>query len=287
MSFISPMLLEKSETAFSDSHYLYEPKMDGHRLLYSKIGGKVTLYTRHNNIVTNKYPELLHIPIEKDVILDGEVISYEPETKTVDFERLMERFLLSKPDKIKHAAITNPVQFIVFDVLMFDGKDVRNLPLIQRKALLEEILEDTLPITKIRYIEERGEDYFEAIQQFKLEGMVAKRKNSRYVSKRSSDWLKVINWTYVDDVYITGFKKGEFGLLCAVKEGDRLRPAGVIEFGMSPEVKREFYRKANALKVKEDDKHVYVSPEIKCQVKTRNWTKKQMLRIPVFTKFIS
>lgn len=70
--FISPMLLQTAPGPFSHSDYIYEPKIDGHRLPYSQQAGRVRLYTRHNNDCTLQYPEL-QLPFDDDIILDGKL----------------------------------------------------------------------------------------------------------------------------------------------------------------------------------------------------------------------
>lgn len=78
MEFISPMLLEQAESPFSDGRYVFEPKIDGHRLLLSRSNGGTRLYTRHNNDVTSIYPEL--ISNGPDIVLDGEIAVMDPDT---------------------------------------------------------------------------------------------------------------------------------------------------------------------------------------------------------------
>lgn len=120
----------------------------------------------------------------------------------------------------------------------------------------------------------------------KLEGMVGKRKNSLYVSRRSPNWQKVINWSYTD-VIITGYRKDEFGLLAAVlDESGRLRPAGIVEF-VTQAARKEFYSKSRGLVTGENKKFVFLDPKIRGMVKFRNWTKPGMLRTPVLTKIIT
>jgi DNA ligase-1 len=103
--FISPMLLEKSDKPFNDPAYLFEPKIDGHRLIMSYKNGETRLFTRHNNECTRQYPELWNPTITgEDYVLDGELCSVDPETGSIDFEKVMERFQLSKQAKIQAAA---------------------------------------------------------------------------------------------------------------------------------------------------------------------------------------
>ncbi|KTD85787.1 hypothetical protein UQ64_20110 [Paenibacillus etheri] len=96
----------------------------------------------------------------------------------------------------------------------------------------------------------------------------------------------VINWTYAD-VYITGFRKQEFGWLAAVPDpSGKLRPAGIIELGASPIHKQAFRGVAQQLVKGEDKEFVHLEPRLRAKVRMRNWTKSGMLRSPVFTEFL-
>ncbi|RJG23359.1 RNA ligase family protein [Paenibacillus thiaminolyticus] len=285
--FIPPMLLETAQEPFSDPQYIYEPKFDGHRAILSCIRGQTRIYTRHNNECTRQYPELLAVPFEEDMILDGELVCIAP-AGAVDFEAVMTRFQARRSDSIQRLSSQLPATFVVFDILMYHGEDLRRLPLMQRKEILATA---SLPtnghITVCPFIEAAGEALYDDICARSMEGIVCKRKNSRYVSRRSPAWQKVINWTYVD-VWISGYRKEEFGWLVAVEDGDRrLRPAGVIELGANQDHKRAFYGVAKPLVIGEDKNNVYLQPAIRAKVKTRNWTKVSMLRDPVFVKFLT
>ncbi|WP_289474099.1 hypothetical protein [Fictibacillus enclensis] len=92
-------------------------------------------------------------------------------------------------------------------------------------------------VVKTLFLDTHGEQLYTSILEKDLEGMAAKRKHSKYVSRRSHDWLKVINWKETE-VYLTGYKKKDFGWLCAVKRGDRMVPVGVLEYGGSTEQRK-------------------------------------------------
>lgn len=171
------------------------------------------------------------------------------------------------------------LSYVVFDVIQYKGKSVTRLPLMDRKQLLDEIIpQDTSLVVKVRYLEGYGSAYFDLVRQQGLEGIVLKRKDSRYeVGKRSQSWLKVINYHY-DDVLITGIRKGEFGLLLTFLDG---KPAGVMEFMPQNEIKN-LYRKYQV--ISEDDKFKFIKPT-QCGVKYRNLTKAGYLRIPSFVKW--
>lgn len=272
MEFISPMLLEHTDKPFSDGRYIFEPKIDGHRLLLSRKNGVTRLYTRHHNDVTAKYPEL--ITDGPDIVLDGEIAVMDPDTGIPDFELTMQRFQAKKSRL--------PVSYVVFDILRYDGTDLRNLPLLERKTVLDRAITDTPTISKIAYIDGRGEDLYDLIVSRNMEGVVAKRKDGHYhPGKRTADFVKIINYSYAD-VSIAGYRKGDFGWLAHYKG----RPVGVIELGVPPAHKQAFYGVVKPLITGEDRDFVYIQPQIKAQVKFRNWTSSGMLRSPVFVDFI-
>jgi DNA ligase 1 len=271
--FVSPMLLQKSEQPFDDESYITELKLDGIRLILSKNDNKVRLYTRHNNEVTAKFPELLKINIPEETVLDGEIIVTN-QTGMPDFEAMMSRFM-SKRNILEEGTLS----YVVFDIIKYKGEPVTRLPLIERKQLLNEVIyTDSSLVAKVKYIEGHGAAYFHLVQQQGLEGIVLKRKDSRYeVGKRSQAWLKVINYQFAN-VMITGLRKEEFGLLLSFLDG---RPAGLMEFMPSAE-KINLYRQHQI--ISEVDKFTFIKP-IKCKVKFRNLTKAGLLRLPSFVEW--
>jgi len=283
--FITPMLLATTESAFSHADYIYEPKIDGHRLILSKQNGRTRLYTRHKVECTRQYPELINIAID-DIVLDGEVACVDPQTGVIEFESVMERFSASRDEKINSLAAALPANYIVFDILRLNGQDLRGLPLMKRKEILAHLNLGNEYVSKIPYIEREGERLFEEIKSRQLEGIVAKRKESTYVSRRSVAWRKVINWQYAD-VVITGWRKSEFGWIAAIEESSgQLKPVGIIELGVSPATKKAFYSENQAQIVGENADYVFIIPRRRVRVKMRNWTRAGLLRSPVFVEFI-
>ncbi|MCD9023294.1 ATP-dependent DNA ligase [Cohnella silvisoli] len=281
--FLPPMLPEKRENPFDDERYIFEPKIDGHRLLLSMEKGIVQLFTRHNNDITRLYPELHYVPIEdnSDVVLDGEVACLDPDNGTVDFELVMDRFKLKKPMSIQEAVISHPVHFFVFDILRYKGEDLRERPLIERKMLLEQVLSANNSMSPLMSVESAGVSLFEAIQQKQLEGMVAKEKTSEYSGRRDRNWLTVINYTYAE-VQIVGYRKNQFGWLLR----HRNRTVGILELAVPSSHKKAFYGVSKGLVTGEDQNFVYVEPSIKAMVRSRNWTREGMLRSPEFVDFV-
>jgi DNA ligase-1 len=278
--FVNPMLLQyaKDNQPFNNKNHVAELKLDGFRLIVSNMD-KLQLYTRHNNDVTYKFPELFDSPLSEDTILDGELIVTDQDGKP-DFEGMQRRFQ-SKKDK-------TPVTFCAFDIIRYRGIDVTSLPLLRRKELLEESFKENDRYKKVKFIDGNNTvDYFNIIQQQGLEGCVIKSSNSKYeIGKRSWSWQKVINWTYAE-VYITGYRKNEFGWLTSIDAVDGSKhPTGIIELGVNPEQKKALNSVKKRLVYKEDKNFVYLEPLIRAKVKTRNWTKKGMLRSPVFVEFV-
>jgi DNA ligase 1 len=272
--FISPMLLHKSDLPFNDDSYITELKLDGFRTIWTKFENKVRIYTRHNNEITSIFPELINLPIPNGTVLDGEIIVTDNQGKP-DFEAVMERF---KSRKSRHS-----ISFSVFDIIYFNSKKITSLPLLERKEILKEVItEDSSLLNKVQWIRGNGVQYFDLIKQHDLEGIVLKKANSKYqVNKRSHDWLKVINYKY-DNVHISGLRKGEFGLLLNFGNG---KYAGLMEF-MSLQSRKDFYKQHRDFIIKEDDKYIYLDPQLKAKVKYRNLTKKGLLRIPSFVEWL-
>ncbi|WP_176551178.1 ATP-dependent DNA ligase [Bacillus sp. AFS040349] len=280
-----PQLLERIDEPFDSNEWIWELKLDGHRAIYSQIDQKSTIYTRNGNPVTARYPELVPLPTTKDICLDGEIIVMD--NGVPNFEKLMERFSCKNELKISYLMKEIPATFVVFDILMLNGDSLVNLPLIKRKEILQNELSDTEHIVKIQFVEGQGEALFQAIKEQGLEGAIGKRKNSIYhVDKRTSDWLKVLNYTYRDDIWITGYRRGEFGLLASIKDEGRMRPAGVIEHG-SIDLRRQFYNLARNYAKKETDEFIYIQPFVRVKVKFLHWTSSGFMRIPVLLGIIT
>lgn len=168
--FVSPMLLQKIDIPFDDEDFITELKLDGIRLILSKFDNKIKLYTRHNNEVTSKFPELLTLDLPNGIVLDGEIVVSDEQGKP-DFEAMMERFMSSKS--------TRKIQYCVFDVLYHEGKKVAHMPLVERKVLLDDLIEQREFITKVQWMYGNGEAYFNLVKEHGLEGIVLKRADSR------------------------------------------------------------------------------------------------------------
>lgn len=196
--FIAPMLPEPAEQPFSDDTYVFEPLYDGHRLLLVHQGVETRLWSGHKTECTRQYPELHRLRIQRDLILDGEICSIDPGTGRSCRELVIERSKLHSKEKIRAYAHHRPVIYMVWDILSLDGRDLRALPLVKRRSVLEAVVEPNEAVKLVPQTDGRGDALWRAVVKDSMEGMVAKRKNSPYVSRRSGDWLKIVNVGYRD-----------------------------------------------------------------------------------------
>lgn len=263
MSFVSPMLLGRIDQPFNDANYIAELKLDGIRGVYSSLGDRPRLFTRRQNDITSKYLELVTLDLPPGIVLDGELVVCDQDGKP-DFEACMQRFSSRRSNYLKHTI------FCVFDVLYYDHKPVTKLPLTERKALLDEIVTDNELVSKVRVIEgEHAGHLYDLCCAKELEGIVIKRKDSKYhTGKRSDDWLKVINYSYAD-VWVTGITDDRKWLL-TFEDG---KPAGTCEFA-PPLARKTVYRRLEA------------GQPVRVRVKYRNLTKTGYFRIPSFVDFL-
>lgn len=279
--YISPMLLHKSDVPISHPDLLAELKLDGIRLTLSTCEGRVQLYTRHETPCTMQFPELHNLVLPEDTVLDGELIVTDTDGKP-EFESAMKRFSTKGDRKIQSLLSTHPVQFVVFDILIYQGENVTSQPLYQRRELLHKVISEQGHLSFCQGIEGQGEALFHIVQQQKLEGIVLKKLDSPYeIGRRSYNWLKVIDYTFTD-VLITGIRKEELGYRLSFP--DR-RYAGIMELPLPPNDRKALWSILSHAKIDEDEKWIHLNP-IRCKVKSRGLTKQGYLRIPVFQEFL-
>jgi bifunctional non-homologous end joining protein LigD len=293
---LEPMLAMPSEEPFSDPNWLFEIKWDGVRALAWVEGGRVTLRSRSGRVITGQYPELEALPARlraTRALLDGEIVVLD-ERGRGDFERLQERMHVRAPSA---AQLTKaPVTYFVFDLLSCDGYDLREAPLAERKALLERLL---LPDARLRYCDhqaELGRELFELARANGLEGIVAKRADSRYVAGRSPLWLKLKARRELDAV-VGGWTEPRAGrehfgsLVVGLYDGPRLRWIGHVGSGFDQKALKGIFAKLEARETVEcpfdtvpetNERAWWARPEIVARVEYAGWTQEQRLRHPSF-----
>ena len=178
--------LARHADAFDDPEWLFELKYDGFRTLAYVNGGGAELFSRRN-LRYRQFADLSsEISLElnaDDAVLDGEIVKLGESGRPVFIDVIRRR---------------GPFQFVAFDVLALNGKDVRNLELAARKKLLRAIVPtQSSTILFAQHVDGRGRDFFKAVCDQDLEGIVAKRKASPYdPASRSATWLKIKNRNY-------------------------------------------------------------------------------------------
>ena len=230
------MLAVTGDRPFSRPGWIYELKYDGYRLVAAKEDGSVFLRYRNGGDVTALYPELTRalraLPVQS-LVLDGEVVVLDGGGRP-SFARLQTRALLSRPVDIEQAAVRRPATLFAFDLVAFEGSDLRSLPLVERKALLSKVLPPAGPLRYSDHIEEQGEAFFEQVAAMGLEGAMAKDGDSTYVGRRSSSWVKLRTERTADFAIVgmsppKGSRVGFGSLHLAVWDPDAA--AGVVEAG--------------------------------------------------------
>ena len=186
---LDPELATLTRDRFSDPGWIFERKLDGERCLAFRSGRPVRLMTRNHKDNTSTYPELtgaLAAQQARDFIIDGEIVAFDGSQSR--FARLQQRLGVRHPGPDLLAAV--PVSFYVFDVLWAGGRDVRPLPLRQRKQILRDLLTFTGPLRFTEHTDTDGEAYFRQACASGWEGVIAKRADAPYRAGRSRDWLK-------------------------------------------------------------------------------------------------
>jgi bifunctional non-homologous end joining protein LigD len=293
---LGPMLATIGEHPFSDPNWLFEIKWDGVRALAWIDDGKLTLYSRNALEITNRYPELRNLPkafTASQVIVDGEIVALD-ERGHSDFQHLQERMHVRVPSESLLTQV--PVVYYLFDLLYCDGYDLRSVALAERKRLLQRLLHSTERFRYSDHVVGQGKELFALAKEQGLEGIVAKRTASRYVSERSINWLK-LKVTKTLDAVVGGWTAARtssipFGsLLLGLYEGKRLRFIGHVGTGFDGKKLVELANQLGGLKTAAcpfdktpptNEKPTWVAPELVAYVKYSGWTQDHVLRHPVF-----
>ena len=210
-SSIRPMLANITEKPFDDPNWLFEIKWDGYRAVSFIENGIVRLVSRNQNDLTPRYPELSELPKfvkAQNAILDGEAVVLDEQGRS-SFSLMQQRTGIRAHGRQSAPQRDLPVLYYVFDLIYLDGYDLRRVNLEDRKRILKSIL---LPTDILRYSEhypgEQGTALFAVAKEKGLEGILAKKRNSCYDEKRSSEWLK-IKITQTVDCVIGGYTEPE------------------------------------------------------------------------------
>lgn len=234
---IQPMKATLVDEPFDDPDWLYEVKWDGYRAVATINKGEVELISRNNKTFNDKFYSIHKLMQKWDInaVLDGEILVLNDKGVS-DFGALQN--WRSEAD--------GELVYYVFDILWYEGKNLMDLPLIQRQAILQSVLpNDHDHIRQSTVFSASGIDFFNAAQRMGLEGIIAKKANSVYASDvRSREWLK-IKVHQRQEVIIAGFTKNEgtnkqfSALILAVYDKGELRYVGKVGTGFNEKVQKE------------------------------------------------
>lgn len=276
-----------------DRGWVFERKLDGVRLLAWVDDGEVSLLSRNRIHQEDVYPEVvdgLAEAVAADAVLDGEVVAYDEEGRT-SFGRLQQRMHTHNEARSRRSPVRTT--FVVFDLLWVAGRDVRDLPLRDRKALLAQVVEPGGAIELSDALEGTSEELVAHARDEGWEGLIAKRVESRYQGRRSRDWLKlkvvreqemvVVGWTPP-----SGGRVAIGALLLGYQDEGRLRYGGKVGTGFTEAVLRDLRARLEAIEVDappvadppREKGARWVRPELVAQVGFGDWTGDGKLRHP-------
>jgi bifunctional non-homologous end joining protein LigD len=271
--------------------WAYEFKFDGYRLLARVNGGEVRLFTRNGHDWTSKMPALAQAigSLGVDTAwLDGEIVVVSPDGRT-DFQALQNAF--------DRKAGTADLQYYVFDLPYCDGRDLRDVPLAERRAQLKSLLAGAKP--PLHFSESFGRDGLKVLQKVAEmggEGVVGKRQDARYESGRSNAWIK-LKTAQRQEFVVVGFtapkgsRTGLGALVLAVNDPQgRLQYAGTVGSGFSESGMPALMKRLTPLRRKDSPaasvpksvKATWLEPRLVAEVTFTEWTRDGSIRHPVF-----
>jgi bifunctional non-homologous end joining protein LigD len=299
---MQPMLAEGGWKAFDDPKWWFEPKFDGIRSTTYLSTDLTRLVTRRGRDVTHQYPELhmIHELVDQvNAVVDAEIVAFDDDGKN-SFEALQQRMNLQNEREIKRASTKIPTALIAFDLLWLNGRSTVDLELEERRELLLAIAETDERLQLVTHVEGDGKSFAGVARELGLEGVVAKRKGSRYQpGRRSPDWRK-IKLTNTQDCVILGWtpgqggRSGSFGaLLVGAYDDGKLLWVGQVGTGFTHQTLDRLMAALEPLVRKTpvgDDPELgavrgatFVEPQLVCEVEYLELTKStHKMRAPSF-----
>ena len=305
------MLCQLTEQPFNNPNYLFEQKLDGVRLIATKSGSAVRLWTRNQKDRTFQFPEVADAlkKLLGDFVLDGEAVVYD-KRHNPSFQLIQPRVQQMNKGAVAQLIKTNPTVYCVFDILNLNGRDLLGEDLMRRKAILKKVVKNSAAVRTLDYVENTGKQLFTAAKRKGWEGIIAKKKHSHYLpGKRGSSWQK-IKAMNAQELVVGGFTKGygkvadAFGALLVgyyrERDGSTGSPQGQKEKGLvfagevgtgyemaeRRQLKQKLMRIKSArspfsreLPIKEV---TWVKPQLVAQIKFAEWTRDGILRVPVY-----
>lgn len=287
------------QTYLSKQGYIYEPKLDGIRALCF-VRKKLVFINRNDITITNRYPEFqFRKNIKADsCVLDGEIIVYNKRGK-IDFQLALKRDQVSNPLLIEERSSQYPATFVVFDILMLNGKSLLKTPLLERKKILKRVVKEGDHLELLAWTPE-GKKLWREIKRRKMEGVIAKKEDGLYYpGARPYEWIKIKSTKDIDCVII-GFSQKRRTIsalaLAVYNEEGKLQYVGKVGTGFSFEDEEEIYKKLSKITVKKvpvekiakvPAEIQWVKPKYIAEIKYLELTKNKHLRAPVFIRLRS
>jgi bifunctional non-homologous end joining protein LigD len=299
LKFVEPMKARTATAPPDDGRWLYEVKFDGFRVLAVKNGNAVELWSRNKKRLDERFPEVVQAVAKlsvKNCVLDGEVCALTAQGRS-SFQ------LLQNAIETKH-----PVVYYIFDLLFEGTRDLRSLPLLERKTHLEAILLNAIdPMRPSLFFTDHPKQILDKMRSAGAEGAIAKLKDSIYeTGHRSGAWVK-IKFHKGQEFVVAGYtlpKKSRqyFGaLILGYYRGKKLIFAGRVGTGFNDKALGEIYRKLKPLECsspfveeirepsgrwrpkgwKPSDSR-WIKPKLVAQVQFTEWTEDGILRHPSF-----
>ena len=294
------MLATLATEAPEGGDWLFEIKYDGVRVLAERRGDAVALMGRSGQVVTGRYPEIvsaLRALAFDRFLIDGEIVALDARGVS-SFQRLQARMGLSRPGDVARAMATVPVEAVFFDCLALEGRDLRRVPLVIRKACLQRVLPPRGVARYGDHVEGSGPAFLDAAAEARLEGIVAKRARSAYVARRSNAWLK-IKCEQRQEFVIGGYtdpqgSRARFGALhMGLYDGDRLVYVSKVGSGFDDAELERVWRRLEPLRraaspfdagTPAGRGHHWVEPRLVAEVRYTEWTQAGGVRHPTYLR---
>lgn len=296
-AWIPPMLATLTDELPTRGDWVYEPKLDGVRAPIYVSGGKVRIYSRNRKPLNEAYPELVDAlsgAVRGNAVLDGEIAAFDVARGITSFSLLQQRMQLRDPVRARRSGVE--VHLYLFDCMYYEGIDLTGLPLLERKSVLGDVVSYQGPI---RFTEHRATGAAAMLRKAcaqGAEGIIAKRADSRYVSARSTDWLK-IKCLRRQELVIGGYtapqgSRERLGaLLVGYYDGNDLRYAGKVGTGYDRKTLEHLHGRLVPL-----HRHTspfstgptpatgiqWVTPKLVAEIGFSEWTSAGLLRHPRF-----
>jgi len=298
---LAPMQAETADAPFNRPNWLWEPKLDGYRVLAFVTAQGVKLRSRRGLELSAAFPALSAELAKQGVdgmILDGEIVAFDAAGKP-SFNALQNRVQLKTPRELAAADQSTPAVFFAFDLLHFAGIDLQHAHYEDRRRYLAQCLMPS-PLVHLVHAEEDGVALHAAAIASGFEGVIGKRKDSRYESgRRSAAWLKV-KPTHSADFVIGGYTRGKgsrapLGALLVgyCDKARNLHFASHVGSGFDERSLNQVQARLEPLKMRTcpfvekpevNAPTTWVRPELVAEVKFQEWTGDGALRAPVFLR---